>query len=121
MDLSPSVMVVSPPGAPRFKYCRLVDHFDGGDLVPSPLAWRATADLLESLRLEPPDAPAVVPTADGGVQLEWHRDGTDVEVYVEPDGAVSFWCAGPQVQSLVAKAVDRRLTRPRRSDAPASR
>ncbi|ONI67604.1 hypothetical protein BWI15_31365 [Kribbella sp. ALI-6-A] len=37
-------------------------------------------------------APHVVPTADGGLQLEWHCAGVDLEVYVEADGRVSAWC-----------------------------
>ena len=37
-------------------------------------------------------APAVVPTAPGGVQLEWQRRGVDIEVEFEPTGAAS-WCA----------------------------
>lgn len=36
--------------------------------------------------------PQVVPTFDGGLQLEWHCAGVDLEVYVEPDGQVSAWC-----------------------------
>jgi hypothetical protein len=34
-------------------------------------------------------APTMVPTLQGGVQLEWHRNGDDVEVEFSPDGAVS--------------------------------
>lgn len=37
-------------------------------------------------------APAVVPTFDGGLQLEWHQGGTDLELSIEPDGALSAWC-----------------------------
>lgn len=37
-------------------------------------------------------APAVVPVADGGLQLEWHLRGVDLEIYVEADGGVSAWC-----------------------------
>ena len=36
--------------------------------------------------------PAVVPVADGGMQLEWHCTGVDLEVYIDPDGSVSAWC-----------------------------
>lgn len=36
--------------------------------------------------------PAVVPTADGGLQLEWHTKGVDLEVYVDANGHVSAWC-----------------------------
>jgi hypothetical protein len=37
-------------------------------------------------------APQVVPTRDGGLQLEWHRAGVDLEVYIQPQGSVSAWC-----------------------------
>jgi hypothetical protein len=30
--------------------------------------------------------PAFVPTNRGGIQLEWHRNGTDLEVEITPDG-----------------------------------
>lgn len=33
--------------------------------------------------------PAIVPTARGGVQLEWHGDA-DVEVEIHPNGSVGF-------------------------------
>lgn len=34
--------------------------------------------------------PTVVPTRDGGLQLEWHRDGVDFEIRVPPVGPVSY-------------------------------
>jgi hypothetical protein len=39
-----------------------------------------------------PDSPppSVVPTSRGGVQLEWHRDGIDIEVEVAPEGDVTM-------------------------------
>jgi hypothetical protein len=37
-------------------------------------------------------APHFVPVGDGGIQLEWHCAGVDLEVYIEPDGRVSAWC-----------------------------
>lgn len=36
--------------------------------------------------------PQIIPTTDGGLQLEWHCAGVDLEVYVEADGSVSAWC-----------------------------
>ncbi len=35
-------------------------------------------------------APTVMPTLHGGVQLEWHRDGSDVEIEFSADGLVSY-------------------------------
>jgi hypothetical protein len=37
-------------------------------------------------------APTIVPVSDGGVQLEWHCAGVDLEVYIEPGGQISAWC-----------------------------
>jgi hypothetical protein len=34
-------------------------------------------------------APAVVPLVDGGIQLEWHVAGVDVEVSATPDGVLN--------------------------------
>lgn len=31
---------------------------------------------------------AVVPTVNGGVQVEWHANGWEVEIEVDPDGEV---------------------------------
>jgi hypothetical protein len=41
-------------------------------------AWR----LLTTVLRDDSPTPAVVPTARGGVQLEWHRNGTDLEIEV---------------------------------------
>jgi hypothetical protein len=40
-----------------------------------------------------PDTPqgAVVPTVRGGIQLEWHTKGANIEVYVESSDEVSFF------------------------------
>lgn len=40
--------------------------------------------LLESAARDDAPAPIVVPTSDGGVQLEWHAWGLDVELEVPP-------------------------------------
>jgi hypothetical protein len=36
-------------------------------------------------------APAVVPTVRGGIQLEWHRNNVDLEVYIDAPDAVRFF------------------------------
>lgn len=44
--------------------------------------------------LHPTSAPpAVVPLSDGGIQLEWHRGGLDVEVTFSPDGEPALYVA----------------------------
>lgn len=37
------------------------------------------------------DRPVVVPTVRGGLQLEWHNNGVDVEVEMTPEGPVSLF------------------------------
>jgi len=35
--------------------------------------------------------PIIVPTVRGGIQLEWHTKGIDIEVYVDSRDSVSFF------------------------------
>jgi hypothetical protein len=37
--------------------------------------------------------PFVVPTVRGGVQLEWHRGGFDIEIYINEEGKIEFFAA----------------------------
>lgn len=53
----------------------------------------AIAFLLEEASAVPNiAAPSVVPTVRGGLQLEWHRRGVDIEIEFSPNNAAS-WCA----------------------------
>ena len=36
-------------------------------------------------------APSVVPTAKGGIQLEWHRNGVDLEIEIYPYSGGAFF------------------------------
>src|SRR5712692_6489754 len=47
--------------------------------------------LLVALMQEGTPAPAVVPTVRGGVQLEWHTQGMDIEIYIAAPERVSFF------------------------------
>ena len=55
----------------------------GWDLYGAEPITTAALDVLHAL--------AVVPTVDGGVQVEWHVNGEDVEIAVAPDGAVEWF------------------------------
>jgi len=44
--------------------------------------------LVEVMRAETP-IPAFVPTSAGGIQLEWHRAGIDLELEITPSGRVN--------------------------------
>ena len=46
--------------------------------------------LLEVLDSQTPP-PAVVPTWNGGVQVEWHRNGIDFEIEVAPAGDIEYF------------------------------
>jgi hypothetical protein len=55
-------------------------------------ALAATLSVLEETMAWDTITPAVVPVTDGGVQLEWHCAGVDLEVYIDAEGRVSAWC-----------------------------
>lgn len=38
--------------------------------------------------------PAIVPTNVGGLQLEWHRRGVDLEIRIEPTGQATYFFEG---------------------------
>lgn len=58
----------------------------------SDAAFEQATEFLTMYLVEGVAYPVLVPTVRGGVQLEWHRQGVDVEVEISPDGSVS-WCA----------------------------
>lgn len=47
---------------------------------------QASQLMSEILELEDP-APWVVPMSNGGIQLEWHENGADLEIEIEPEGS----------------------------------
>ena len=66
--------------------------WDGSGAPPvSQLAVEVALAVLEESMSDDTIPPNFVPTNDGGLQLEWHANGIDVEVYIEPSGAVSAW------------------------------
>ena len=48
----------------------------------SPLTARFVWDLLSSVMTKTTATPSVVPVTGGGLQVEWHRGGLDIELYV---------------------------------------
>ncbi len=72
---------------------RLRDGWDGETARRvTPAAVRTVIELLGDTMALDTAAPAIVPTKDGGLQLEWRRDGVELDVYVGPDGTASAWC-----------------------------
>jgi hypothetical protein len=47
--------------------------------------------LLASVMEESTPPPAVVPTVRGGVQLEWHRNGLDIEIAINPSLPIAVY------------------------------
>lgn len=68
---------------------RLPDNWDleGASRV-IPRAAIAALELLGATARRDTPAPSIVPTEEGGVQLEWHLRGIDLEVEVAPSGRV---------------------------------
>lgn len=42
-----------------------------------------------------------MPTVRGGLQLEWHRKGVDLEVEFEPNGSPSWYAEDLQTEEAV--------------------
>ena len=59
------------------------DSYGGKQIDPA--AIDGAARLLN--RLEYPASWHVVPCSDGSVQLEWHRDGLDIEIHISRAGS----------------------------------
>ena len=55
-------------------------------------ARRAVRLLNEVMRPDIP-LPAIVPTVHGGIQLEWHIRGVDLEICIEPREEITFIAA----------------------------
>jgi hypothetical protein len=62
----------------------------GADRIRPEVA-AVTLDLLWQLLADTDDAPEIVPSSDGGLQLEWHAVGGDLEVEISPVGKRSVW------------------------------
>jgi hypothetical protein len=50
-------------------------------------------DLLAEVMNQSTPAPFVIPTVRGGVQLEWHRGGLDIEIAVNPGRPITIFAA----------------------------
>ena len=59
---------------------QLMDMEEGWDTYGAPKISREAIRTIEHF--------ATVPTSDGGIQLEIHRDGFDIEIEIGPDGKI---------------------------------
>jgi hypothetical protein len=62
------------------------------DLRPTPAAAIGGVSLLAKTMGEETVPPTLVPRFGGGIQMEWHMNGVDLEISVEADGSASVWC-----------------------------
>lgn len=63
--------------------------------APTPAALTGALGVLRGFMERDSATPAVVPTPEGGIQFEWHEAGWDVEVEIDPSGAVEAWGEHP--------------------------
>jgi hypothetical protein len=65
------------------------DSYGAGMIDPNIV--QAAIDCMNALLGPKSPAPRVVPLSNGGLQLEWHRKGTDLEIVFEPGEPPSFY------------------------------
>jgi hypothetical protein len=58
--------------------------------VQRQIAHQALRVLVEVMEIDSP-APSVVPLSDGGIQVEWHRHGRNLEIEFPADSAPGFY------------------------------
>ena len=76
----------------------------GAKPVSSEAARAATTLLAKAVSAAPNlAAPALVPTVRGGIQLEWHRQGVDLEIEFEPDGSGSWYAEDRETEETVER------------------
>lgn len=67
------------------------DNWSTGARRTDPLAASRLIEILEQILPSEAPPPSVVPTWLGGAQAEWHRNGVDLEISVNPGGAVECY------------------------------
>jgi len=59
------------------------------------VAIQATVEVLDGFMSEAVEFPDLFPLSDGGIQIEWHADGVDIEVEISPEGDAFVLATGP--------------------------
>jgi hypothetical protein len=63
--------------------------------------------VLSAVMTDKTSAPAVVPTSDGGIQLEWHQNGLDFEIESAPNGELTVFVEDESEEfPVVEKAIE---------------
>jgi hypothetical protein len=92
----------------------------GAEPLRTSAARRCITSVLMSLPDDTPE-PTVVPTREGGLQLEWRRSGVEFEIAVPPEGPITYllvddqhpdddqeWEGAPQLHAkTIADAIKR--------------
>jgi hypothetical protein len=77
----------------------LSDNWDGeGTLRIQPTVMDAALRALEQLLPSHTPAPQIVPTHRAGIQVEWHRNGKDLEIEFAPGSPTTFYFYDSQTQ-----------------------
>lgn len=85
----------------------LPEGWDGEGGLPLNLdtAMTAISFLLEKAQHETP-APQIIPTAQGGLQFEWHIGGSDLEITFDPASPPEFFHVAPDGKEKEGKVED---------------
>ena len=67
------------------------DGWTSDDAFPRPAATSQMLNLLARILDHQVPPPSIVPTWEGGVQVEWHRNGVDLEIESMPSGEIEFF------------------------------
>jgi hypothetical protein len=79
--VSPPLAWYAPTLAAASTLLQLPDNWDQhGAMRVKPAIVQAAMTLLNGIMLDDTPAPSVVPTVRGGIQLEWHTRGIDLEI-----------------------------------------
>ena len=69
----------------------MTDIWTSGGMRTQPAAVVSILRLLLEILDDHTPPPGVVPTWDGGVQVEWHRNNVDFEIESDPHGAIEYF------------------------------
>jgi hypothetical protein len=85
-DICRPVTAPPPSDAAQLAAERLLALKENWDSYGAPIISKIAVDAALQLRNVLATTPLFVPMSDGGVQLEWHSQGFDVELEIEPNG-----------------------------------
>lgn len=85
--------MITDHGRARATLDRLADLKANWDSYGAPALSSAALKVARTML----DAPQVVPTPGGGIQLEWHQDGLDIEIVI-PAGVANDTSFVPETE-----------------------